>query len=278
MHKIGDFSRLSQVSVKALRYYDEIGLLKPAHIDPFTNYRYYSSEQLPRLNRILALKDLGLSLEQIGLLLVDELPVAAMQAMLSDKQAEIARAVEEQRARLARVEARLRQIEREGQPPAYDVVLKPVEPQLVLGARDVVACYGSGDELFGRVVQHLGRHGLDPASCYPLQTLYYDPEYRESDVDMMVAAPLPRPVPDGDGVHVEELPGVRVASVVHQGPYDALGGAYRALLEWLDTHRYCITGPNRNLYLQGPGDDADSATFVTEIQFPVEPRHPHAAG
>lgn len=61
MFKIGEFSKLSQVSVKALRYYDELGLLKPASVDRFTAYRYYSADQRPRLNRILALKDLGIA-------------------------------------------------------------------------------------------------------------------------------------------------------------------------------------------------------------------------
>jgi len=97
--------------VKTLRYYDEIGLLKPAQVDRFTGYRYYSEDQLPRLNRILALKDLGLSLEQIGRLLDDDLPPAQLRGMLRLKQAEIQQCVEEEQARLARVEMRLRQIE-----------------------------------------------------------------------------------------------------------------------------------------------------------------------
>jgi DNA-binding transcriptional MerR regulator len=67
MFKIGDFSKISQVSIRSLRHYDEIGLFKPAHTDPFTGYRYYSADQLPRLNRIIALRTLGLSLEEIAL-------------------------------------------------------------------------------------------------------------------------------------------------------------------------------------------------------------------
>lgn len=142
MFKIGDFSKLSKVSVKALRYYDEIGLLKPAWVDPFTGYRYYSADQLPRLNRILALKDLGLSLEQIARLADDELPPAQIRGMLRLKQAEIQQQVEAEQARLARVEARLRQIEEEGTMPTYDVVLKKVEPQTVVAIRDIIPTYG----------------------------------------------------------------------------------------------------------------------------------------
>jgi DNA-binding transcriptional MerR regulator len=111
MFKIGEFSRISRVSVKTLRYYDGIGLLTPARVDLFTGYRYYSADQLPRLNRILALKDLGLSLEQIAALLDDDLPPAEIRGMLRLKRVEIQQHLEEEQARLARVEARLKQIE-----------------------------------------------------------------------------------------------------------------------------------------------------------------------
>ncbi len=124
MFKIGEFSKLSRVTVKTLRYYDEIGLLKPAEVDRFTSYRYYSVSQLPRLNRILALKDLGLSLDQIGQLLKDDLSPEQIRGMLRLKQAEIRQQVQEEQARLARVEQRLRYIEQEDKMPNYDVVIK----------------------------------------------------------------------------------------------------------------------------------------------------------
>jgi DNA-binding transcriptional MerR regulator len=111
MLRIGKFSRLSQVPVRTLRYYDEIGLLKPAQADRFTGYRYYSVDQLPRLNRILTLKDMGLSLDQIAQLLEDELSPAEIRGMLRLKRAQIQQHIEEEQGRLARVEAQLRQIE-----------------------------------------------------------------------------------------------------------------------------------------------------------------------
>src|SRR5690349_13499337 len=115
MFKIGDFSKLSRVSVKTLRYYDELGLLKPAHVDHFTGYRYYSADQLPQLNRILALKDLGFSLEP-----------TQMREILLMKQIELRQRVQDDQARLIRVEARLRLIEQEDTMPTYDVVLKRI--------------------------------------------------------------------------------------------------------------------------------------------------------
>src|SRR5512136_1663207 len=137
MLKIGDLSKLSRVSVKTLRYYDEVGLLRPAQVDRFTGYRYYSFDQLPRLNRILALRDLGVSLEQIAQLLSEDLPAAQLRGMLRLRRAELSQHVQDEMDQLARVEARLTQIEQEGKMPSYDVVIKKVEPQLVAGVRDV---------------------------------------------------------------------------------------------------------------------------------------------
>jgi len=113
MLKIGDFSKQAQVSVKTLRYYDERDLLKPAWIDRFTGYRYYALIQLPRLNRIIVLKDLGFSLEQIKRILQDNLPPDELRGMLRLKHAELEKHIQEEQARLDRIEDRLRHIEQE---------------------------------------------------------------------------------------------------------------------------------------------------------------------
>ena len=128
MFRIGDFSRLSLVSVKALRYYDELGLLKPARVDEFTGYRYYAASQLTRLNRVLALKDMGLSLEQIALLLDKEPTPDQIRGLLRLKQVELQQQLVEGQARLTRIEAWLQAFEQEVTMPGYDVILKKVAP------------------------------------------------------------------------------------------------------------------------------------------------------
>ena len=137
MFKIGDFSKLSLVSVKALRYYDELGLLRPARVDEFTGYRYYSASQLGRLHRILALKDMGLSLVQIAQLLEQELTPDQIRGMLRLKQVELRQQIEEEQMRLVRVEAWLQQFEQEVTMPNYDVILKKVSAIQVAEARGV---------------------------------------------------------------------------------------------------------------------------------------------
>ncbi len=136
--KIGDFSQLAQVSTRTLRHYDQIGLLKPASIDAFSDYRYYALEQLPRLNRILALKDLGLSLSQIADVLNDTLSAERLRTMLDAEQRKIAQTVRAEQERMLRVRARLGQIEREGERDKHDVVLKADEARTIVTARRVV--------------------------------------------------------------------------------------------------------------------------------------------
>src|ERR1041384_3567530 len=131
MFKIGEFSKMVQVPVPTLRYYDQMGLLKPVEVDRFTGYRYYSASQLPRLHRILALKGLGFSLEQIAAVLDEGLSPEEMRGMLRLRQAQIRQQLDEVQSQLVEVEMRLRQIEREETLSTYDVILKQVEPLLV---------------------------------------------------------------------------------------------------------------------------------------------------
>lgn len=267
MFKIGDFSRLSQVPVKTLRYYDEIGLLKPNEVDRFTSYRYYSASQLSRLNRILLLKDLGLSLDQIGRLLEEDLPPAQLRGMLKLRQAEIERSIEEEAARLARVAALLTQIEQENVSMSqYDVVIKKIAPVRIASVRDVVANYGAQGELWNELEAYLAQQNVKPVA--PCLTLDHNESYKERDVDLEVCEPIEAALSATDRVVVRELPAVeQMACTVHHGPFNQLNQGYQALMQWAETNGYRFTGPSREVYLQV---SADESTNVAEIQIPVE--------
>ena len=267
MLKVGDFSRLSLVSIKALRYYDELGLLKPARVDDFTGYRYYTAEQLPRLNRILALKDLGLSLEQIGVLLSKEVSSEELRGMLRLKQVEVEGRIGEARAQLARVEARLRQIEKEGGFPMYEVVLKKLPAQNVAAIRKTLPNYGQLNTLFGQL---FGPIWGKVKFAGPTVAIYHDPEFKEEDVDVEVAIPIEGTLPDGGPVQSRELPGGLMACAVYQGPYEGIGEAYNAVMAWIEPNGYRVAGPVRENYLRSPGDTNDPTQYVTEIQVPVD--------
>lgn len=268
MLKIGDFSRLSRVTVKALRYYDEIGLLKPVSVDRFTGYRYYSADQLPKLNRIIGLKNLGLSLEEVTQLLADNLSSEQVMELLHDKKAESRKRLLDEQRRLERVEEWLTQFEKEGTMPSYDVVMKKVPPQRVASLRDIVPTYADITRICEELCPYLEKN--EAKWVGPPLAVYHDCEYKEKDVDMEVAVPIQGDLPETERIKVGELPGIEPAAcIIYQGPYEKIHEAYSFMVKWLEENGYEITGPDREVYLVGPDQAADSAGYVTELQFPV---------
>lgn len=271
MFKIGDFSRVCRIPVSALRYYADIGLFEPTSTDTFTGYRYYSLSQLPRLNRILALKDLGLSLTEIKTLLDsgDELNVDELRGMLKLRQAELKQELADRQSQLNRVEARLIQIQMEGKMPDQEIVLKQIEKQTVLAYRFTAESSDALGAMLGQIYPTLFAKGIMMASAPGI--LYHDPDFNPNAIDVEVIYPVKqdmKPVDINETVQmtIRELPEVQVASITHKGDYDALESCYKAVGQWIENNQYTIAAAPRELYLSPP-DAPDGA--ITEIQFPV---------
>jgi DNA-binding transcriptional MerR regulator len=264
MFRIGDFSKLSQVSVKALRFYDEVGLLKPTYVDRVTGYRYYSAALLPRLNRILAFKELGFSLGEIGHLLKGDLPPDRVRELLENRRAELERRIERERERLTEVEAWLAQIDRAGRVPDYEVTIKRVAPRLVASVRDTLSTYADAEELFDEIQSHLKQRGA------PLErgAIWHTCAGQRRSIDCEAIVFLREPARPKGRMQVYELPGASTACVIHQGNDETCERAYVAARSWIESHGYAITGPNRELYWQG-SLARDDESGVTEIQYPI---------
>lgn len=270
MLKIGDFARLGQVSVATLRFYAEMGLLKPAAVDEGSGYRYYMLSQLPRLNRILALKDLGFTLPQIEQLLKNDLTSDRLRGMLTLKQAEVEQLLQSERARLAQIEMRLRQIEQENEMSPFDVAVKALPAQLVAACRIMIPTNDQASACLGRafdsVFQQLHTHGVRPVG--PCGAIWHQPaEILENEVAEVIV-PIERAFASTEPVTVYEAPGGSVAAVVHQGSYDDLSRMHQALLQWMETNGYAAAGSYRELYHSPP----DAEYPVLEVQYPVERR------
>jgi DNA-binding transcriptional MerR regulator len=266
--KIGYFALISQVPVKTLRYYDEIGLLPAVQVDAFTGYRYYNTEQLPRLNRILALKDLGLSLEQIALLLDKNLSNEQLVAMLQLRQAQLQGDVAELQAQLGRVEVRLKQAS-EGHMTNYEIVLKTVKPMLVASQRMIVPTNDQVPTYLGNaydaICKHMAAHNLKTAG--PCLTVWHSlPQMENEDVE--AAFPIDREIPSSESVQIHRLPEVYVASAVHQGNFDEFTQAHAAILKWVEANDYQLLEQYREIYIAGPNENAGVST--TEVQFVVK--------
>ena len=264
MFRIGDFSKLARVSVKALRFYDEVGLLKPTYIDRDTGYRYYSATLLPRLNRILAFKELGLSLGEIGHLLEGDLPVDRVRESLRSRRAELARRIERERAQLAEVDAWLAQIEAAGRVPEYEITVKQVAPRLVASVRDTLSSYADADALFDELRSDFKQRGA------PLErgAVWHTCAGGRLTIDCEAILFIREPQSPVGRAQVYELPGSAVACVIHQGSDETSERAYVAARSWIETHGLTIAGPIRELYWRGDvAQDGDSG--VTEIQYPI---------
>lgn len=271
MIRIGDFSKLSRVSIKTLRYYDEMGLLKPVEVDRFTSYRYYTFDQLPRLYRILVLKDLGFSLEEIGRLLEGDLSSEQLRGMLKLRQAEIRQRMAAETERLGQVERWLRHIEQENSMSKYDVVIKPVEAVKVASIRAIVPTPPDQGALWNELMEHLNHQKARMIG--PPMAIYHDGEFRERDWDIEVCMPIVDEMTPDQRLKVYHLPGfATMACVVHAGPFTTIGQAYDAMAKWISENGYHIVGPWRELNLrppEPPGNQDDPNT-LNEIQFPVE--------
>ena len=274
MLKIGDFSRLAHVTVKALHHYDQLGLLRPVWVDRYSGYRYYSLDQLPRLNRILALKDLGFSLDQIRELISAQLPAERLRQMFDQKQQELQRHVVEAQARLERVAERLQAIEQEGGLARHEVTLKSLPAQFGAFRRLRLHSPDTAEKQLSQARSEL-RTSVLQAGLRPLHQwllLRSEAEYadRKQEVALgLLLAGSPDTPRGSTGFEVRRLEAVAsAASLLHVGGRTSLDESYAALYAWVETHHFSASGSARELLLADPGQPSPPA--YTELQLPVE--------
>ena len=278
MYQIGDFSQLGQISVRMLRHYDKLGLLKPGHVDQWTSYRYYTLDQLPRLHRILALKDLGLSLGQIRQLLDDPKADQQLLEMLAERKQAIERQLADEQARLKRVSARLQMIEKIDTPNPYEVVLKSLPEQQLIALRRVVPHVTKmdvfRDQMLRVLYKRLDRYGITPGIEL---AIYHLEGYSDTDIDMSLAVEVDEEIQipvNASPVKCIRLPEApQAASIVYHGSMWNIPDVVINLYRWIGKNGYTSAGDYREIHLFGreldlfAGENPDDAVF--EILVPV---------
>ena len=273
MFRIGEFSQIARVSGRLLRYYDSIGLLRPVRIDPQTGYRYYRANQLPQLNRILALKELGLSLEQIGRMLDEKISADEIRGMLMLRKAELERSLAEEATRLRHIQSRLQQIDEQGAIADYDVVVKSARPQPFLALRATFPGIAEVVATLRDVARTVTARV--PAAAREHLVVVAHSDFDDQDLDLEIGFGLTRAVPRGvllpdrREMTTRELPAAAtLATLVRSGPLYQSHLAFGALGVWMEANGFRVTGPCREVFLEPPAQSAD-ADMVMEIQFPV---------
>lgn len=270
MYRIGQFSRFSRVTVKALRFYEAEGLLEPYWTDPTTGYRYYSSDQLPRAHRILALRQCGFSIPEIRQVFEGGHIGALFEARRRDLEAQVAEAS----AQLASINHYLDNLGEE-ENMAYEVVVKELPRCLVYGKRMKVDSYDSYFTEIPRIGAEMTavNPGLrcveDPPYCF---IVYHDGEYRDHDIDIEFCEAV---TDRGNGAEtdtikfkvVDRVP--RAACVLHKGPYSALAFAYKAVYEWIEANGFTPSENPRESYIDGIWNKKSDRDWLTEVQVPL---------
>lgn len=274
MFKIGEFSKIAQVSVSQLRYYNEIGLLQPAKIDKGTGYRYYSAQQLPRLNRILALKDLGMSLDQISQMLNDEISVEAIRGMFYLKKTQAEQAVRDELARLRAIEARLQQLESGATGNIYDIVIKSVPAQPFLALRKQCASFEETRRLMLEMQNTLPNR-VGAKKLGNLTIIMHSEGYTNTDIDLELGYVLVGEFSGSVSLQYDQQMTVRTLSSVETmvtaivvGSPDMSVSCRAVLATWVEANGYELAGNGREVFIIPPIPGKEHEA-VLEIQYPV---------
>ncbi len=268
MFTIGEFSRMTGLTIKTLRFYHERGVLIPTCTDPHSGYRYYTERQLDRARVIVQLRALEFSLEQIGEILANCDDESDILAQLEQKKAAIAAKARQYRDivnSLDRIIHTEREARMASQQSSFEVEEKTLEPMLIAGVR-MKGKYSDCGKGFAKIGRSFGRY----IAGKPL-LLHFDSEYKENDADFEACMPVKKAM-EAEGVSIRQLPGGRCVSLMHKGPYDSLGRSYAKITSYLKEKKYEVLMPTREVYIKGPGMifRGNPKNYLTEIQMLVK--------
>lgn len=264
MFTIGEFSRITGLTIKTLRFYHEQGLLAPSCVDDETGYRYYDESKIETARVISYLRDLELPISEIAEILCH-----------ADDETEVLEVMERQRAAIEEKLRRLRTVKRSLDQflseekkarqmmaqSSFEIQEKALDPVTVAGVR-MKGRYDECGKGFARIGRNFGRY----IAGKPMM-LHYDTEYKENDADFEACMPV-RGGQAKDGISVRELPGGPCVTLLHQGPYDQLGRSYARILQYIRDKGYEVLTPSREVYHKGPGMifRGNPKNYLTEIQ------------
>lgn len=270
MLKIGDFSKLSRISIRMLRHYDEIDLLVPKSTDSFTGYRYYAEDQLPVAGQINSLKDMGFGLSAIGEILESYDNPQKLAEFLRVKQAEIIAEAEEAAHRLLLLETAIDRLRKDGTAMSYNVTLKTLPERYVASVRQVISSYEQEGMLWQILMKETAPLNLqDGEPCYT-SAIFHDKEYKESNVDVEVQKSVRGSYPNTQNVMFKTEPPVLIASATYKGSYEKMDKVNEAVANWVQDNRYNFNGPAFNIYHVSPHETQNPEEWVTEVCYPVK--------
>ncbi|MBH1942510.1 GyrI-like domain-containing protein [Mobilitalea sibirica] len=275
MYRIGEFARLSGLTVDTLYHYEKIRILVPSYVDKYSGYRYYEAKQLVTVNKIMALKDADFSLDEIAGLLNNDIPLFILIEMLEDKSLSLEEKLNKEANRLERLRTNIFLIKNGGIPIMNEITMKRVEPILMASVRKSFHSSRFDDELeamWKDVNDYIDeKGGKRTIPCMMLYHIGWGEMDGTSKLDVEVAEPITKAFESNEKIAVYELPAVeKMACIVHKGPFSTIGKTFDALFSWIKENGYSKIGPIREIYHKGEWETNDTNEYITELQIPIE--------
>ena len=268
MFKIGDFSKLTKVSIRMLRYYDEVGLFMPAEIDNFTGYRYYSAKQISEINLIVSLRDMGFNVADIAAFMKEK-SEEKLENILKGKSEEIRNSIRTEEIRLEKINSTIKNMKKERVNMSYNVTIKSLPSYKVISLRDTIPAYDAEGMLWARLAEYIRTKNI---SCNDITyATYHDEGYKEGEVDVEVVMGVDKLMRDENGFIFKETEAVeQAASILVPGDYSNISGAYNFLANWIEENGYNMAGNPRQATIKGPWNEENIEDYLSEIQIPVK--------
>lgn len=270
MLRIGDFSKLSRISIRMLRHYDEIGLLIPRKVDHFTGYRYYAEDQLPQAQHIQVLKNMGFGLSAIGKILENYQDAHAMEQFLLIKRSELESQIKDIRQTLQLLDNTLNWLRKDGNLMDYNVTLKTIPKRYVASLRQIIPAYDSESILWEKMNREIAPLGVQPAVPGYGLAIFHDEGFKESGVDVEIQCCVQGKYQDTEHVVFKEVEPIQMASATYQGSYEQITRVNEAVAHWIYENGYEFNGASFCIYHVSPHDSKNPEELVTEVCYPVK--------
>lgn len=270
MFRIGEFSKLTQVTVRMLRHYDQTGLLKPAKIDPITGYRMYSAEQIPILNKIIYLRDSGFQVSEIQAVLLTK-DDCSLAELLDKKYKAIQHTIQAEKIQLKRIELAKKELLDSKNEMHYQVSVKLIPSCHVLSLRKIIPDYYAEGELWTTLSEFSKKNHI-PIANDEAFSIYHDTGYKEENVDVELCVPVQKTINNQGGFTFRDTdPVSSMACTMVYGPFSNIAEAYISLAKWLQqNNQFHMSGQNRQIVHRGPWNETDPEKYLTEIQIPLD--------
>ena len=268
MFQIGEFSKLMQITIRMLRYYDEVGLLKPAEIDPWTGYRMYSVDQIPVLNKIIYLRDSGFNVSEIAIALSIKEEDAFI-SHLDRKYLEVKKSIQTEQEKLKKIEFAKKEILNTKNEMHYNISIKSIPGYPVLSLRRTISDYYAEGTLWQELSAFAAEHQIQ-ISPDPF-AIYYDPDYKEREVDVELCAYVKKLGKSfGDFTFRNTEPVPLMACTMVYGAFTNIAVVYRSFAGWLQKNsQYKMSGPTRQIVHRGPWNESNPDQYLIELQIPL---------